>query len=64
MYYPFGAFTYYDKDTDKTHLQFSYVDMRIIILKSRSLMKTYVKGVKFDVRNGIIEKQTMRGSNY
>ncbi|MEH7454018.1 hypothetical protein [Gottfriedia acidiceleris] len=65
MNYPLGAFSYYDKDTDKTHLQFSYVDdPNLTHFEIEVYDENLRKWVKFDGRNGVVEKQSKKGSNY
>ncbi|MBK3496346.1 hypothetical protein JFL43_16060 [Viridibacillus sp. YIM B01967] len=65
MNYPLGVFQYYDKDSDKTHLQWSCVDdpsfthFEIEVYDDNLRM-----WVKADGRNGGIEKQPRIGSNY
>jgi hypothetical protein len=65
MNYPLGAFSYYDKENDTTHLQFSYVDdPNLTHFEVEVYDENLRKWVKFDGRNGVIEKQSKKGSNY
>lgn len=65
MNYPLGAFQYYDKETDTTHLQWSYVDdPNLTHFEVEIYDQNLRKWVKCDGRNGIIEKQPKMGSNY
>ncbi len=63
--YPLGVFQYYDKETDTTHLQWSYVDdPNLTHFEVEIYDQNLRKWVKYDGRNGIIEKQPKVGSNY
>ncbi|MES9681805.1 hypothetical protein ABWK22_02570 [Gottfriedia acidiceleris] len=65
MNYPLGAFSYYDKENDVTHLQFSYVDDPALThFEVEVYDENLRKWVKYDGRNGVVEKQPKKGSNY
>lgn len=65
MKYPLGVFQYYDKETDTTHLQWSYVeDPDVTHFEIEVYDENLRKWVKHDNRNGIVPKQPKRGSNY
>lgn len=65
MNYPLGAFQYYDKENDKTHIQWSYVDdPNLTHFEIEVYDENLRKWVKADGRNGVYPKQSKRGSNY
>lgn len=62
---PLGLFQYYDKETDTTHLQWSYADEDDLThFEIEVYDENLRKWVKHDGRNGIVEKTPKRGSNY
>lgn len=65
MKLPLGVFQYYDESTGKTYLQWSYVDdPELEHFEIEVYDENLRKWVKHDNRNGIVEKQQKRGSNY
>lgn len=65
MNIPLGVFQYYNKDTGKTHIQWSYVDdPDLEQFEIEVYDQNLRKWIKYDNRNGIVEKQPKRGSNY
>lgn len=65
MNHPLGAFQYYDKETDTTHLQWSYVDNPDVTqFEVEVYDENLRKWIKFDNRSGIIPKAAKKGSNY
>lgn len=65
MNHPLGAFQYYDKETDTTHIQWSYVDSPDLThFEIEVYDENLRKWVKHDGRNGIVAKQPKKGSNY
>lgn len=65
MNHPLGAFQYYDKANDTTHLQWSYVDdPNVTHFEVEVYDQNLRQWVKYDNRNGIIEKPAKKGINY
>lgn len=62
---PLGLFHYYDSQENKTHLQWSYMDSDALThFEIEVYDENLRKWVKFDGRNGIVQKQAKVGSNY
>jgi len=62
---PLGMFQYYDKDSNKTHLQWCYTDdPEVTHFEIEVYDENLRKWIKYDNRNGIVPKPPKKGSNY
>lgn len=62
---PLGVFQYYDAESGKTHLQWSYTDDDSLShFEIEVFDENLRKWVKYDNRNGIVKKQGKKGTNY
>lgn len=65
MQNPLGVFQYFDSATNTTHLQWSYEDSEDLThFEIEVYDENLRKWVKFDGRNGIVEKEAKKGANY
>lgn len=65
MNHPLGVFQYFDSQTGKTHIQWSYVDdPNLTHFEIEVYDENLRKWVKHDGRNGVVVKQQKKGSNY
>lgn len=65
MQYPLGVFQYYNSAADTTHVQWSYIDNpNLTHFEIEVYDENLRKWVKFDGRNGVIEKQPKKGVNF